>query len=114
MLCYHAHNTYLHILYQYGIPTGIVYILLVICAFVTAVINFWRKARQEASHDLMLAVLITGICLVGQITEWMGHPAYIICMMLFMMYGMLLCDTTEKKKVETSKKKMQQEVVNER
>ncbi|MGN0326531.1 MAG: O-antigen ligase family protein [Lachnospiraceae bacterium] len=114
MLCYHAHNTYLHILYQYGIPTGIVYILLVVCSFVTAVINFWKRARQEASHDLMLAVLITGICLVGQITEWMGHPAYIICMMLFMMYGMLLCDTPEKKQVETSEKKMQQEVINER
>ena len=94
--CYHAHSTYFHILYQYGIPTGIVYALMVFCSFIIAVRRYLQKGMEEGCHYLMLAVLIIGINLVGQITEWMGHPAYVICMMLFMMYGMMLSERNEK------------------
>lgn len=92
---YHAHSTYIHVLYQYGILTGIIYGLLNFCAFVVAVCRYWKKGQEEGFHDLLLAVLVIGICLMSQVTEWMGHPAYVINMMLFMMYGMLLCKTKD-------------------
>lgn len=96
---YHAHSTYIHVLYQYGILTGVIYALLNFCAFVVAVCRYWKKGQEEDSHDLLMAVLLIGICLMSQVTEWMGHPAYVINMMLFMMYGMLLCDPREKDQV---------------
>lgn len=92
---YHAHSTYIHVLYQYGILTGIIYALLNFCAFAVAVCQYWKKGNKEGSHDLLLAVLLIGICLMSQVTEWMGHPAYVINMMMFLMYGMLLCRPKE-------------------
>lgn len=106
---YHAHSTYIHVLYQYGILTGIIYALLNLCAFCVAVREYWKKGLEEASHDLLLAVLVTGIFLMSQVTEWMGHPAYVINMMMFMMYGMLLCRPKE----ENTEKAVSEEKVSE-
>lgn len=86
--CYHAHSTYFHVLYQYGIFTGIVYTLMVFVSFGYAVVGYWKE--KENAERFLFPVLIIGLCLVGQVTEWMGHPAYVICMMLMMAYGMLL------------------------
>lgn len=91
---YHAHSTYFHILYQYGIPAGIIYALMMLSAYVAAVIRYLKDSEHKSY--LVLAVLITGTTLVGQITEWMGHPAYVICMMMFMMYGLLMGEKSEK------------------
>lgn len=87
--CYHAHSTYFHVLYQYGLLCGIVYALMIVGAYVFAIVCYLRT-RQ--ANFMIFAVLITGINLIGQITEWMGHPAYVICMMLFFTYGMLLME----------------------
>lgn len=86
--CYHAHSTYFHILYQYGLFAGIVYTLMVISAYVYAILCYWRRKGEE--NYFLFPLLMTGLCLVGQVTEWMGHPAYVICMVFLMAYGMLL------------------------
>lgn len=96
--CYHAHNTYFHILYQYGLPAGILLLLLAIFSYVYAIYIYIRHGKKE--KHLFLALLLTAVCLISQVTEWMGHPAYVICCSYMLMIGMLMTEPRRRIKPE--------------
>lgn len=93
---FHAHSTYIHILYQYGIVAGILFLFLTVGTFVYSIFLYWKKGREN--KYLYLVVLLEGICVISQVTEWIGHPAYLICLMQFVGIGYLLSETGISKK----------------
>jgi len=73
-LIYHAHNTYLQNMYQYGIPAGILFALLIGCSYLTAAGGVWKHRKQTAAEVYPLLAL--GLVAFGMLTEWSGHPVY--------------------------------------
>lgn len=84
-LMYHAHNTYFQVAYQFGIPAGILHLLLNGSCFLFACYMILKK--KELTAGTVFSFLIISTNLIGQLTEWMGHPAYMICFSLFMCYA---------------------------
>lgn len=91
--CYHAHSTYFHILYQYGLVGGILFALLAIFGYGLSIYYYIRKGKKEPW--LLFPLLMTATCLIGQVTEWMGHPAYVICFSYMLSLGLLMTEKRE-------------------
>lgn len=67
---YHAHNTYFQNMFQFGIPTGVLFSLVI---FISYVFSLSAYAKKRSGSFPMLAM---GTMMVGMLTEWSGHPAY--------------------------------------
>lgn len=101
---YHAHNSYLQMAYQYGILAGVIYVLLNgMCYLIAAIKLLKRKAVSkkgdrltyndyEKDRSLTFAMLMIGINMFGQLTECMVHPAYIICLMMYLSFGFVIAE----------------------
>ena len=63
----HAHNSYLQVAYDHGIPTGIVFLLMIVCGIVMAIV-FHIKNRNEILSLLPFAI-ISGFA-IAALTEW--------------------------------------------
>ena len=84
---YHAHNTFFQNMYQYGVPVGILYGMLLLWAWLCAARLVLRKQNlNEASF----ACLSIGMIGVGMMTEWSGHPVYPSGMLIMMSLAVLL------------------------
>ncbi len=79
---YHAHNTYFQNMFQFGIPVGLFFGLLILLTYIFAVISFAKKRSGS------FAMLAMGNMMVAMLTEWSGHPAYPFGMFLLLT---LLC-----------------------
>ena len=84
----HAHNSYLQVAYDFGIPAGIVF--LVLCAFTLWRSGYmiWKYGRKYSIYFVPFSVVIAfGVC---SVTEWAFHPcipigfAFILIQMLLM------------------------------
>jgi len=84
----HAHSSYLQVAYDFGIPTGIVFLIL--CA-----LTLWNSIvacyRYGAKHDIYLVAFSLVVTFgVISVTEWAFHPcipvgfAFLLVQMLFM------------------------------
>ncbi len=100
---YHAHNTYIHVMYQYGLLTGIAFGLMVLGSFIASLFTYRAKAVKHP--EMGAYVLISGICLVSMVTEWMWHPAYVICCTFCACYGLLLYEDNSRKSTKKSGEK---------
>ncbi|MCM1038426.1 MAG: hypothetical protein NC434_03815 [Ruminococcus sp.] len=89
-LVVHAHNIYLQVAYDHGIPVGIVFILFGIGTFIQAVIYFIRRKNDRACAILPLALLLSFA--VAGLTEWIFHPCYPIAFCLLLSLAPLLTD----------------------
>lgn len=85
---YHAHNSYLQMIYQYGILTGLAYAVLVIGAFVTGVVTYWK--RRSLRKRLVFPLLMSAAYMTAMMTEWLCHPAYVICFSFLYACGILM------------------------
>ena len=86
----HAHNIYLQVAYDHGIPVGCVFLLLIAGTMVQAVL-YYRRHRQDRECALFpLAILL--LFIVAGLTEWIFHPCCPIAHCLLLTIGPLLVD----------------------
>lgn len=86
----HAHNIYLQVAYDHGIPVGAVFLLLGAGTFMQAIFYYrrHRKDRECALFPLALLILFA----VAGLTEWIFHPCCPIAFCLLLTMGPLLVD----------------------
>ncbi|MCQ2521244.1 MAG: hypothetical protein MJ105_02600 [Lachnospiraceae bacterium] len=94
-IMYHAHNTYFQTAYQFGIPAGIMLLVLVVSCFFLAGKQIIKK---EDSYERIFSFLIIGTCLIGFLTEWFGHFGYPLCMALHVAFGYIFHDSQKEQK----------------
>ena len=70
---YHAHNTYMQVAYDHGIPMGILFVLIVAGGLVSAVLYYKKNCRQ-VYFAICPAVVVISFMIAG-ITEWIFHPS---------------------------------------
>lgn len=70
-LATHAHNIYLQVAFDHGIPTGIIFVLVGIASFVKACL-YYKKKKGEAAYAALPAVIITAVAVAGCV-EWIFH-----------------------------------------
>ncbi|SHI03675.1 O-Antigen ligase [Butyrivibrio fibrisolvens DSM 3071] len=63
----HAHNSYIQIAFDHGIPTGIVFFLMIVCGIILAIVRY-LKSRNEILSLLPFAI-ISGFA-IAALTEW--------------------------------------------
>lgn len=87
----HAHNVYLQVAYDHGIPVGIVFLLLGLGTLIQAVC-YYRRHREDRECALFpLALLI--LFAVAGLSEWIFHPCCPIAFCLLLTMGPLLTDS---------------------
>lgn len=87
----HAHNIYLQVAYDHGIPVGAVFLLLGVGTFVQALL-YYRRHREDRECALFpLALLI--LFAVAGLSEWIFHPCCPIAFGLLLTMGPLLTDS---------------------
>ena len=67
----HAHNTYIQVAYDHGIPVGILFTAVLVMALICSVIRFLRSRDGEKLCLISCAVII-GFMVAG-ISEWVFH-----------------------------------------
>ena len=89
-LVVHAHNIYLQTAYDFGIGTGIVFILFGVATLVRAAVYFHRHREDRVCAALPLAMLI--LFAAAGLTEWIFHPCCPIACCLLMTLAPLIVD----------------------
>ncbi len=87
----HAHNIYLQVAYDHGIPVGAAFLLLGVGTLVQAGIYYRRHRLDRECALFPLALLI--LFAVAGITEWIFHPCCPIAFCLLLTMGPLLTDS---------------------
>ncbi|WP_024867397.1 O-antigen ligase family protein [Butyrivibrio sp. FCS014] len=64
----HAHNTYIQVAHDHGIPTGILFAITLVVALVSGIRYYLRK-REEEPLSLVTCAIIIGFAVAG-ISEW--------------------------------------------
>lgn len=70
---YHAHNTYMQVAYDHGIPMGILFLLIVAGGLVSAVL-YYKKNCGQVYFAICPVVVVISFMIAG-ITEWIFHPS---------------------------------------
>ncbi|MCM1266998.1 MAG: DUF3488 domain-containing protein [Bacteroidales bacterium] len=87
----HAHNIYLQVAYDHGIPVGAVFLLLGLGTFLQAVRYFRRHGTDRECALFPLAILV--LFAVAGLSEWIFHPCCPIACVLLLAMGPLLVDS---------------------
>lgn len=87
----HAHNIYLQVAYDHGIPVGVAFLLLGVATLVQAVF-YYRRHRLDRECALFPLALLVLFAVAG-ITEWIFHPCCPIAFCLLLTMGPLLVDS---------------------
>ncbi len=64
----HAHNTYIQVAYDHGIPAGILFFTVLIMALVCG-IGYYRNSRQTDPLSLITPAIVIGFMVAG-VSEW--------------------------------------------
>lgn len=67
----HAHNIYLQVIYDHGIPVGIVFILVGIVTFINACLYYGKK-KETITYAALPAVITITVATAGMV-EWIFH-----------------------------------------
>lgn len=87
----HAHNIYLQVAYDHGIPVGAAFLLLGVGTFLQALL-YYRRHREDRECALFpLALLI--LFAVAGLSEWIFHPCCPIAFSLLLTMGPLMTDS---------------------
>ena len=70
---YHAHNSYMQVAHDHGIPTGIVFIFTVVLGVVQSILYYKKNCRQ--TDFAMFPLVVTIAFLIAGVTEWIFHPS---------------------------------------
>lgn len=86
----HAHNVYLQVAHDHGIPVGIVFIIFGFATFIQSLVYYKRRKDDRQCSIFPLAVLISFA--VAGLTEWIFHPCNPIAFCLLLALAPLLVD----------------------
>lgn len=89
----HAHNSYLQVAYDFGIITGIIFLILCVYTFIKAITAF-RRYGQKYSIYIVPVALIANFGVMSM-TEWAFHPC-IPAGFCFLLMQMLLLQEDKK------------------
>ncbi|MBO5621345.1 MAG: hypothetical protein J5959_06920, partial [Butyrivibrio sp.] len=64
----HAHNTYIQVAYDNGIPVGVLFVLLLVVALAASLI-YYRKNRESEPLSLITCAVVIGFMVAG-LSEW--------------------------------------------
>lgn len=64
----HAHNIYLQVAYDHGIPVGILFVVVGIATFVTACL-YYHKKKDKITCAALPVVIVTAVAVAGMV-EW--------------------------------------------
>lgn len=67
----HAHNVFIQTAYDCGIPTGIVFTVVLVLLFVFS-LRFWMREKDKNRCAMMPALLLGGFLVIGMV-EWIFH-----------------------------------------
>lgn len=70
---YHAHNSYMQVAHDHGIPTGIVFIFTVVLGVAQSILYYKKNCRQ--TDFAMFPLVVTIAFLIAGVTEWIFHPS---------------------------------------
>lgn len=73
IILYHAHNSYMQVAYDHGIPAGILFLFLVAGGFFAGILYYKRNYRQVSFAILPVVVVIS--FMIAGMTEWIFHPS---------------------------------------
>ena len=90
----HAHNVYLQVAYDHGIPIGIVFIVFGFCTFIQSLIYDIKRKEDRRCSIFPLAILIAFA--VAGLTEWIFHPCNPITFCLLLALAPLLVDVKKR------------------
>lgn len=89
-LIVHAHNIYLQVAHDHGVPVGIVFVLFGFSTLIQSAIYYRRRKDDRLCSALPLALLI--LFAVAGLTEWIFHPCHPIAFCLLLVLAPLLAD----------------------
>lgn len=93
----HAHNSYLQVAFDFGIPVGILFLAFCACDFVRAFI-MGVSLKREKGYKLLILFIVTGFG-AASMFEWVYHP----CNPLGFMFLLLLAPVMMKKNAKCKK-----------
>lgn len=84
----HAHNTFIQSAYDFGIITGLIFLLVGVTAFIRSILYMKNKSDKHLFTFVPFVVIIAfGVC---GMTEWIFHPSIPITLALMLVQAPLL------------------------
>lgn len=96
----HAHNTYLQVIHDHGLVTGLVFVVFGLVSVILMFIYAVKYGKKEPYAALPLTVFI-GFAVAG-LVEWLFHPCNPIGFSVMVMFAPLLCRFGGKKEHENN------------
>ena len=91
----HAHNVYLQVAYDFGIVTGLVFILFIILTFVRSAL-YYRRNTDRNGYTLLPAAILTAFTAAGMV-EWVFQVCNLATVLLLLSIAPLLIADKERK-----------------
>ncbi|MCR4705905.1 MAG: hypothetical protein K5641_07565, partial [Lachnospiraceae bacterium] len=73
ILIYHAHNSFMQVLYDHGIIVGFLFVLTAVGALCRSV--FYYKRRHDVENFAIYPVIVVISFMISGMTEWIFHPS---------------------------------------
>ena len=70
---YHAHNSYMQAAHDHGIPTGLLFVLVVFLGVPVSII-YYKKNYFSVSFAIFPVIVVISFMIAGM-TEWVFHPS---------------------------------------
>ena len=84
----HAHDVYLQVAFDNGIPTAIIFALMGICLFISS-ISLYKNNKADKPYMAVTTIVIIGFAVAG-VVEWTYHFSHPMAFVLWLLFTPLL------------------------
>lgn len=98
----HAHDTFLQVIHDHGVPAGVYFALFMLFTFVVSVKNSSRN-KLHNPYQLLIPTVVTGFLAVG-LTEWVFHPCNPFGISIFIVMVPLFYSSMKKEQINEKEK----------